>query len=231
MIRSLRDLKGCSIAASDGPIGKVTDAYFDDSEWTVRYLVVETGSWLFDRKVLISPLFIERVDWDDSQVMVSRSREQVKDSPDIDFDKPVSRQQEEEYNRHYQTFGYWAGPFIWGPIAYPAAEAQGNRLSDHLLERTRRVERERDVEDPHLRSLNEVVGYHIEALDGSMGHVDDFLFDDETWLIEALVVDTRNWLPGKHVMIPPDWVEDVDWSLHGARVNADREEIRKRPEA
>jgi len=228
MIGSLKDLKGCTIAASDGNFGKVKDAYFDDSEWAVRYIVVDTGTLLPGRKVLISPLFIASVDWDVAQVNVSRTREDVKNSPDIDFDKPVSRQQEEAYYRYYQTYGYWAGPFIWGPITYPAAQLRGREGSEQLPERMRRDDRE--VGDSHLRSVEEVTGYDIHALDGSIGHVEDLLFDDETWLIESMVVDTRNWLPGKHVMIPPAWIEKVDWPERAAYVKADRESIRAQPE-
>ncbi len=228
MVRSLNDLKGFSIAASDGTIGKVKDTYFDDREWVVRYLVVDTGGWLLDRKVLISPLFIRGVDWDAATVQVPLSRELVKSSPDIEVDKPVSRQQEEAYYRHYRSIGYWAGPFLWGPIAYPAASWEGVDLPDHLADRLRRDDR--NAGDSHLRSANEVEGYHIEALDGSLGHVEDFLFDDEAWFIESIVVDTRNWLPGRKVMVPPDWIEEVDWSQRAAHLKADREEIRTRPE-
>jgi sporulation protein YlmC with PRC-barrel domain len=228
MIRNLKHLKGFTIGASDGPIGKVKDAYFDDYEWAVRYLVVDTGSWLSGRSVLISPLFIRGVDWDAEAVDVTLSRERVKGSPDVDFDKPVSRQQEAEYYSHYQAFGYWAGPFVWGKLPYPGAAAEGAGDYEHLHKRMRRDDRK--AEDSHLRSANEVEGYHIQALDGSIGHVEDFLLDDETWLIESLVVDTRNWLPGRHVMIPPEWVQEVDWLQRAAHVRVSREAIRQRPE-
>jgi uncharacterized protein YrrD len=229
MIRNLNQLKGFTLAAADGQIGKVKDAYFDDSEWAVRYLVVDTGTWLSGRTVLISPLFIKGVDWDAGTVEVTLSREQVKDSPDVNFDKPVSRQQEEaRYYSHYGAFGYRAGPFIWGPLPFPGAGLDGVGLPEHLESRVRRDDR--NVEDSHLRSAKEVEGYDIHAIDGSLGHVEDFLLDDATWLIESLVIDTRNWLPGRHVMIPPDWIESVDWLEHAARVDASREAIRQSPE-
>jgi sporulation protein YlmC with PRC-barrel domain len=228
MIQSLKHLSGFAIEAPDGTIGKVKNAYFDDSEWAVRYLIVDTGNWLTGRDVLISPLFVNGVDTDAATVQVTLSREQVKDSPGIDFDKPVSRQQEAEYFRHYRSFGYWGGPFVWGPLPYPTADMSGDGLSDDLYRRLHRGNRHDG--DSHLRSADEVRGYHIQAHDGGIGHVEDFLIDDETWLIESLIVDTRNWLPGKHVVIPASWVEAVDWSRGAALVGVDREAIRERPE-
>jgi sporulation protein YlmC with PRC-barrel domain len=229
MIRELKQLQRFSIGATDGPIGKVTDAYFDDSEWVVRYLIVDTGTWLSGRKVLMSPLFIDQVDWDAELVRVTMSRERVKDSPDIDFDKPVSRQQEALYYRHFQSFGYWAGPFLWGRVPYPGAVLTEDR-APQIEEDLRRLRRgDRNVEDSHLRSATEVRKYQIQAVDGSIGHVEDFLFDDETWRIESLLVDTRNWLPGRPVMVPPDWIEEVDWLGESARVKVNRDVIRQSP--
>lgn len=230
MIRSVKNLKGFTIGASNGEIGKVKDAYFDDSEWVVRYLVVDTGTWLSGRKVLVSPLFITGVNWDAAAVDVTLSREQVKDSPDIDFDKPVSRQQEAEYYNYYRAAGYWGGPFLWGRFPHPAA---ARRLVTDVVDEEghKHLRRgDRNVEDSHLRSANEVIGYHIEARDGNIGHVEDFLFDEETWLVESLLVDTRNWLPGRHVMVPSDWIERVDWLERIAGVSVDRATIQEQPE-
>lgn len=227
MIQSLKVLSGFSIEAPDGTIGKVKNAYFDDSEWAVRYLIVDTGAWLASRDVLVSPLFISGVDHVAATVQVTLSRKQVKDCPSIDFDKPVSRQQEAEYHRHFRSFGYWGGPFLWGSLPYPTADMSDADLTD-VHNRFRRGDRY--IGDSHLRSADEVRGYHIQALDGSIGHVEDFLFDDETWLIESLIVDTRNWLPGRHVMIPPSWVEAVDWYRGAALASVDRETIREQPE-
>lgn len=228
MIRNVKQLKGFALHAADGAIGKVKDAYFDDSEWVVRYLVVETGSWLSGRSVLVSPLFITGVDWDAEAVEVRLTREQVKGSPDVDFDKPVSRQHEAAYFNYYRAVGYWSGPFVWGQLAYPGAARPGADTRGDMEQRMRRGDR--NVEDAHLRSAVEVAGYQIQARDGGIGHVEDFLFDDESWAIEFVLVDTRNWLPGKHVMIPPHWIREVNWLQHTAEVSVTRETIKERPE-
>ena len=65
--------------------------------------------------------------------------------------------------------------------------------------------------DPHLRSSAAVTGYHIQATDGDIGHVEDFLLDDRSWTIRFMVVDTTNWWAGEKVLIAPAWIERVDW--------------------
>jgi hypothetical protein len=84
--------------------------------------------------------------------------------------------------------------------------------------------------DPHLRSSRAVTGYHVVASDGEVGHVDDFLIDDETWAIRYIVIDTHNWLPGKHVLLGPEWIEHIDWSARTVRVGVPRDRIKRAPE-
>lgn len=229
MLRTLEDLKRMAIGAADGEIGKVKDAYFDDQGWTVRYLVVETGGWL-GRKVLVSPLAISGVDWNEQRIDVHMTREQVKNSPDIDTDKPVSRQHEMLYLNYYGLPYYWGGPMLWGPTAYPSGIAGSLRTDPLRPGPTSEQLSEQGNGDPHLRSCKEVSGYHIEASDGDLGHIDDYLFDDESWSIRYVVIETRNWLPGKRVLIASDWVERVSWNEHKAYVDLSREAIREAPE-
>lgn len=227
MLQTVADLKRMSIGALDGEIGHVKDAYFDDCEWTLRYLVVNPGTWLNRRWVLITPWSIRAVDWDAQQVHIPLTREQVRGSPDIDTDKPVARQHEVAYFDYYGYPHYWTGPFSWGPVPFPTdtvdpASDAGSAVG--------RAQRSRERGDPHLRSANEVSGYQVEAADGSIGHVDDFLFDDRSWSLRYFVVDTRNWLPGHHVLISTDWVERVSWEGRKVHVSLTREEVRSSPE-
>lgn len=223
MLQTLSGLKRMPIGATDGEIGHISDAYFDDHEWTLRYLVVNPGSWLTGRRVLISPWAIRDVNWQAQRVDVVLSREQVRNSPDMDTDKPVSRQYETAYADYYGYPYYWMGPFAWGPLPLP---------KEGTAEDLARQAGRRDSEkiDPNLRSANEVDAYHIEAVDGSIGHVDDFIFDDATWALRYLVVDTRNWLPGRHVLISTDWVERMSWEDRKAYVALTRDEVRNSPE-
>jgi len=83
--------------------------------------------------------------------------------------------------------------------------------------------------DPHLRSTKEVAGYHIRAQDGEIGHVEDFLYDDKDWSIRYLVVDTRNWWPGKKVLVPPSWIGEIRWEDRSLDADVVREDIRQAP--
>lgn len=223
MLQNFSRLKHMSIGAADGEIGRVRDAYFDDHEWTLRYLVVNPGSWLTARRVLISPWAIRDVNWPAQRVDVSLTRDQVRHCPDIDTDRPVSRQHETAYFDYYGYPYYWLGPYAWGAVITPREAASIGTTAQAGQRSTQKG-------DPHLRSANEVDGYHIEAVEGAIGHVDDFIFDDETWGLRYFVVDTRNWLPGRHVLISTDWVDNVSWEERKAYVALTRDEVRNSPE-
>jgi hypothetical protein len=224
MLQTFSGLKRMSLGATDGDIGHVSDAYFDDHEWTLRYLVVNPGSWLTGRRVLISPWAIRDVNWPAHRVDVTLSRAQVRHSPDMDADKPVSRQYETAFSDYYGYPYYWMGPFAWGPLPLPKEDGVTADLTHEA------ARREPEKGDPNLRSANEVDHYHIEAVDGAIGHVDDFIFDDTTWALRYSVVDTRNWLPGRHVLIATDWVNRVSWEERRAYVALTRDEVRDSPE-
>lgn len=226
MLRSVTALQECAVHASDGDIGRVYQVYFDDEAWGVRYLVVETGNWLQDRQVLISPYSVKHVDWSSSIVHVNLTRQQVRDSPTIDTHKPVSRQHEIEYLRYYNYPTYWGGPNLWGMGAWPAFDRAGaaSRLARPTLH-TNRVQ-----QDVHLRSTEEVKGYHLETVDGSLGHVSGFVYDDRMWVIRYLTVDTRSWWPGgKTILIATPWIELVDWFASSVSTSLTRDAVRSGP--
>lgn len=216
MLREATILKNYHLGALDGEIGRVKEFYFDDHTWTIRYLVADTGKWLPHRKVLISPHALGGVDDEENLVHVQLTRDQVEKSPSIDSDKPVSRQFEEEYLRYFGWPFYWTDPLVWGAPTNVSASLEEGVSAAHR--------------DTHLRSMSEVVGYHIQAFDGEVGHVEDFLIDDSEWTIRELIVDTRNWLPGKRVSITPDWVSKVTWEESKVYVNLDSASLKELPE-
>jgi uncharacterized protein YrrD len=215
MLHDVKDLQGFAVGATDGELGTVTDLYFDDQRWTIRYLVIETGGWFSARKVLISPSAIRRVAWDSRIIAVSLSRQQIKDSPSIDTDKPVSRQYEIDYYDYYGYPYYWEGVYAGGPFTYPVSSVEASADSASASRAPRRGEGadggERDGEgegertraDSHLRSSNDVTGHEAMASDGPVGNVQSFVFDDASWAIRHLIVSTGKWLPGKHVRCHP----------------------------
>lgn len=238
MLRSMSNLEGYAIRATDGTIGQVKDLYFDDEAWVVRYLIVDTGSWLSSRKVLISPIAIGQSSWADKILSVSLTREQVKNSPAIDTDKPVSRQHEMEYLGYYSYPYYWGGAGFWGAGVYPSAMLMGvgfaDSGADHITAQAAQARATREAaqhqnDDPHLRSGKAVMKYDIEASDGRIGHVQGLLLDEETWAIRYLIVDTSNWWLGHQVLIAPQWIKSVSWPDHTVVVNLTRQAVKDAP--
>jgi len=237
-LRSLQDLDGFAIRATDGMIGHVKDFYFDDRSWVVRYLVVETGGWLSSRKVLISPVAVGQPDWSQRVLPVSITKEQVKNSPDIDTDKPVSRQLEMQYLGYYGYPYYWAGDGLWGQGAYPGMLLLG--LGDtgpdadfrHAKAEDDRAEADAESKqdgDPYLRSYKTLTRYHIEATDGGMGQVRGALLEQATWAIRYLIIDTGNWWLGHQVLISPRWISDISWPDATLSVNLTRQSVKEAP--
>ena len=226
MLCTVKTLKGYTLASLDGEIGRVKEFYFDDRHWTIRYLVADTGSWLPGRKVLISPYALGAINKDifEQQIAINLTKKQIEDSPPLDSDKPVSRQFEESFNGYYDWPLYWNGPSRWGIYPYierdrdiwrqlPAGGTASSSAGDH-----------------HLRSTQETTGYHIQATDGEIGHVEDFVIDDETWAIRYLMINTHNFLPGRKVLISPQWIEGVSWGQSKVIVDLSRETIKRSPE-
>jgi len=220
-------MKNYDLGARDGRIGHVVEFYFDDARWTLRYLVARAGSWFTGNLALLSPHVLGKPDDSMKSVPVDLTREQVRGSPSPETDKPVSRQFEADYYRYFGWPYYWVGPYTWGPSPFPISPL-GPKEDGHF--RPEDSGEEKAKGDPHLRSTDEVTGYHIEARDGSIGHIEDFLYDDRDWSIRYLVADTRNWWPGKKVLLPPDWIGDIRWLGRIVEADALREEIRNAPE-
>lgn len=221
MLRSTKEMRGYTIRAIDGDIGSVHELDFDDLAWIVRYLVVDTGDWLPGRKVLLWPGVLGQPDWQSQALPVGLTREQVEYSPAIGTDEPVSRQMEADLNAYYGWSPYWRG-------GLPARGLGAAAAADMIAGRTE--EKDEQGGDPHLRSTREVTGYHIEARDGEIGHVEDFVVDDKAWFIRYLVIDTRNWLPGRKVLVAPAWAERVSWVNRKVYVNLTQETIENSPE-
>jgi uncharacterized protein YrrD len=226
MLRSVNLLQGHQLISLDGEIGHVKDFYFDDLHWAIRYLVTDTGSWLSDRQVLIPPHVFGLLDHTGKRLQVHLTKRQIEDSPVIGTDKPVSRQNEIDFYRHYGLNYYWQGIGVWGMSGYPVIElppagTSGLSAADQT---TPRVD-----DDPHLRSTNAVKGYGIQASDGEIGQVADFLMDDRSWVIDQLVVKTGGWFSGREVKIPTSDVESISYEKSTVRVRQTVETIKNSP--
>jgi uncharacterized protein YrrD len=224
MLRSIKQLIGDELRATDGEIGHIKDFYFDDQNWVVRYVVVDTGSWLTGRVVLLTPQVFTNFDLDGVCRSVSLTRKQIENSPGFNSHEPVSRQYEEEYYNYYGCPYYWTQgglaafsvtPFATSPL--PEKE----RLIGHTATRHRG--------DAHLRSTVALHGYHIHSDDGAIGHVVDFIVDHETWAISHLIVETGHWFASKEVAIPPQHVVRISYEESTVFVNLTKEAISNSP--
>jgi hypothetical protein len=223
MLRSVNEIVGYGLHARDGEIGRCKDFLWDDLKWAVRYMVADTGKWLPGRQVLVSPISLGRAEWASKRLPVHLTRKQIEEAPMLDEDAPVSRQYEIEWNRYHGYLLYWAGEGLWGYTDRPGALF-------HAADEGAEVEIDDAASgDSHLRSVGEVTGYHIQAQDGEIGHIEDFLVDDEAWALRYVVVDTKNWLPGRKVLISPSWIGGIDWRDTKVTVELTKGAVRNSP--
>ncbi len=220
MLTSLKHIQGYKLATPEGQIGKCKDALFDDEKWTIRYLDVDTGGWLSGRRVLISPISLGEPNGELNTIPTCLTKKQIEESPELETNAPVSRQWEDRYYTYYGWPHYAVGGYVWGYYSYPtdllnSIESQRSSLK---------------VYDAHLRSVNEVCGYSIKAQDDTFGSVKDMIFDNDTWTIRYLVIDTVKWIPSKNVLISPDWVSEINWGENLINIELTKEQIKSSPE-
>jgi hypothetical protein len=224
MLRSLNEMLNYVLSATDHEIGRCRDFLFDDEHWTIRYMVADTHKWLPGRKVLISPISLGEPEWGNQRFPVNLTKEQIENSPPLEEHEPVCRRYERKFSSYYLWPYYWEGEMAWGLTALPPQMPLGP------VEKTEDSNEEEDPEASHLRSVKEVHGYHIKARDGGIGHIEDYIVDDKTWTICYMVVDTRNWLPGRKVLMAPKWIQSLDCGRLTVEVNLMVEEVKGSPE-
>ncbi|NPD70298.1 PRC-barrel domain-containing protein (plasmid) [Lichenicola cladoniae] len=243
MLNAVSSLKGFEIQAKDGSLGTVSDFLFDDSTWKVLWMVVDTGRWLSGRKVLIHPSAVISAEYGERELKVALTKAQVKDSPDVGTDRPVSRQMQNDLYGYYGSDPLWGGSMFgaglyggsmngfagggMGAIASPLSAPA--YFGTAAVQEAERGETNHHEGDPHLRSIAEVTGYHVHSTDGDIGHIQDLLIDNASWGIRYLIVDTSNWWVGQHVLISPYAVQGVDWSERHVRLDLTRAKVKSSP--
>lgn len=227
MLIVISALKGFAVEASDGRIGVVNDFLFDDLTWKLRWLVVDTGTWLTERKILVHPSAIGKADYEGEILPVRLTKAQIEGSPLIREDQPVSRQMETRLHEYYGSDPIWGYSYFGtGALAAPLSTSTsfGAGMASAAID-----EPARDSGDPHLRSTAAVKGYHVHASDGEIGHVENFLVEDASWDIRYLIIDTKNWWPGKHVLMSPYAVREVSLPDREVCLDVDREKVKSSP--
>ncbi len=219
MLREISEIVGLKVRTIDGPAGHVRDIYFDEHSWLVHYLMVDTGLWLSGRQVLIEPDQFGSPDMELGELPVDLTRQQVAAALPKSYDPPVDERRELALAREMG----WSAPWEQRPTEAPLLHAAAQ-------EATRLMRQQVDEPEPHgHRSMLEVVGYHLQAEDGEIGHVCDFLVDLASCQVRYLVVDTRNWLPGRKVLISPPWISHISWADRRFRVELARQQVRESP--
>jgi hypothetical protein len=224
MLQSIKQWYGHQLAALDGEIGHVKDFYFDARNWTIRYVIADTGSWLPGRQVLISPHAFGGLPESGKLLPVKLTRKQIEDSPSIELHKPVSRQYEEEYHRHYGWPGYWQGDGLWGASSLPIGPLPSNPVA---AEKAAAHGPQFKPADANLFSAQAVTGYHLQASDGIIGHVCDFMMDGESWAVRQLVIKIGHRLSGKDVQIATSLVERISYDESTVFVKMTKEAVEK----
>lgn len=223
MFNSVSHVTAAHVKAVDGDIGPVQDVLVDDRNWVIRYLVVDAGTWLAERDVLISPYSVKQPVGRDGVIDVALTRRLIRTSPALDSERPVTRQQEQAFERHYHYPAYWDGGGLWalGAMPYPSVAPRPN--SDR--------EATNDYPpDMQLRSTEQLCSFEVLAADLGIGQVQDFVFDDESWQVRYLVVDTQGWWPGgRRVLIALSWVDHIDWARQQIHVSMTREQVECSP--
>lgn len=214
MLYNLKSLVDCKIQAIDGELGKMDEFYFDDRTWVIRYMIVDTSNWISGKRVLLSPTVIQQPDMANKQILVRLTKNQIQDSPDIDTKRLVSHQTSHDFS----DVDYWPA-YGMATLPPPIVPVIGNLPKE-----------DSGYTDPHLRSTDDVIGYNISALDGELGHIDDIIINDDSWTIQYWIVKTKNWLPGKKVLISPQSINDISWEDEKVYVDMTTDSIKNSPE-
>ncbi len=213
MLRSFRhQLCDLKVQASDGLIAEVNDVYFDEAEWHVRYLA--TGTWLDGRRVILPSAGLHSETWRGKVIETGLSKGQVRTSPDIGPDPPT-RAQEKDLAEHYEWPAF--GEVIPHGVEVPA---------DRIVQHSRRQARE---SDSRLRSLAVVIGYPVEATDGEIGKIDDFIVDDKDWMLRYAIVHTGVFPQARRTLVPLETFLPIDLDAAVFRVNVPGETIKHGP--
>jgi hypothetical protein len=222
MLRSLKEFEHCKVSAADGDIGSIQDFLLDDERWSVRYLMVETSGFLDRQQVLISPISFRQADWSGTQFHLALTKEEVRMSPSIDTNRPVSRQQEIDLSGYYGYPNYWNNSGLWGMSDYP-----GSLAAERWRELS--VQNAENLAGIHVRCASEIRGYQVQGSDAPIGDIENFIIDDQTWEVRFLVIDASSWWGGERVLVAPRWATRIGWDERQVYVDLPRQLVKNCP--
>ena len=223
MLRQIRELGTYRLHATDGDVGHLEQFYFDDRDWKITYFVVDIGTWLHGKKVLMRPSAIIGVDAQTKTINAAFTKREVEDSEDIGLHKPEGLEQPHDYSL-YLGFPYYPGLNALTDsdrdLVVRADDLEKGKTSEHSFPQ---------AYDEHLRSSKLVSRYHVMAVDGEIGQIEDGIVDDQTWTIQYLVSTVRNWWSSKKVLVPTEWILWVSAAESNVYVGLTRTNIATAP--
>ncbi len=233
MYRSTGIVRNVMVCATDGPFGKVDQFLFDSRSWAIRYIVVETGSLFTEEKKLLSPVSFHS--FGPEGLRVNISVEQIRKSPGIDTEQPVSRRKELEIHRYYGWPYYWNYPLYTSTLgtplypgygAYPYSPLNADR---NYIQNGTPVQENKNTSEEELRSTIEVTGYIVSVRDRNIGNVIDFFFDDELWVLRYTVAETGCFFAGKRIVLASQWSRNIEWETKTVYFDIDPTIIERSP--
>lgn len=224
MFKNLLDIKGFNLKGPNGNIGTCQDALFDDQAWTVRYVDVDTGGWLSERRVLLSPISLGAPSWEKGEIYTELTGDQIESSPKLDSQSPISKEWEDSFFKFHGWPYYGVGMHMWGLTHYPD-ESELKKI--HSASPTSDIHKNTNQT---IRSASELREYEVSARDGEVGRIKDFVFDTETWAIRYLVIENHSFLQRKKTIVSPFWVSHIDWMERACVIDLNRAEIECSPQ-
>jgi sporulation protein YlmC with PRC-barrel domain len=229
MLLSAQELQGYAIHARDGDLGKVRTFYFDENEWCIHSMVVDTGSWFSGKHVLLLVDVLGQPDLQRQRLSVDLTQEEVRNSPEVPKNTAASGYEGTAMRTYAGGNVYWStDPFVLHSVAARPASTPIPAAPIAVDSAPRPADMQGS--GGLLRSTRDIMSYYIQATDGQIGHVEDFVIDTAAWHIRYMVVDTRNWWPGKKVLVSPLWIDLIDWDAMQVTVNLSRDRIKNSPE-
>jgi len=227
-LHSIKRLYGRRLGALDDKIGHVEDCYFDDKNWAVRYFVADTDWWNFPRRVLLSPHAFGPIPEHGTALPVHLTREQIKRSPSLKMEGPVTRDFETDYYSYYDWPFYWQGGWLWGPSDSPTRKQPMTNTAGCQTSTPPGPCAHQPVDaNASLRSARAAFGLPVYSGADSVARVADFLMDEKNWRIRYLVLDAGHWYARKEVLISTRKVLSIDWDRSRVEITPTREAIER----
>ncbi|HEX8949328.1 MAG TPA: PRC-barrel domain-containing protein [Dissulfurispiraceae bacterium] len=222
-LRGLQSVAGYAVIAKDGEVGAVEEFLFDDREWAIRFIVVRTGDWLPGKKVLLPPSVLEEPDWELPKLHITIERAQLARGPILGAHEPASRMFQIDLYKHFGWAPFWLEEEYFNVPLHPSEVSSG-------------LSRDQEkADDPHLLSTADTIEYRVEALNGDVGHPEDFVMDEDDWIIYyfAVALDRSENVPeeetAKSVLIATEWVQKTAKEAGRVYLELDRDAVLRSP--